>query len=252
MHIAVLPTQPIEDSAHRVGDAAGQQPHQAGQGDGLEHGVGRQHHAPAHADVADHGEHRVLFQVNGGKDNRHEGDRPHHAEQRPAPRGIGRPDGAQHDGRIGACDKQIDGAVVQHLHHLLGHFGQQAMVHAGHGVEKHHGYAVYHAAHNGPWIALEDGGNQAQHQRGDAERAAHDMRHHVEDLFSAGVIRQLAVFQAGPFHAYLPGLTAPQALLLDVFPGSVVGAGVGLGVGSGVGSGVGVTGGVACGSITSA
>ena len=252
MHVAVFPAQAIENSAHRISDAACQQPDQAGNGDCLEHRVRRQHHAPAHADVADHGKHGVLLQINGGKDDRHDRNGPHPSEQRPAPGGIAGPDGAQRDGRIGTRDKQVDGTVVQHLHHLFGHFRQQSVIYAGHGVEKHHGHTVYHAAYDGPGIALQDGGNQAQHQCDNPECAAHNMRYHVEDLFSTGVIRQLPVFQAGPFHACLPRLNAPQALLLDVFPGSVVGAGVGLGVGSGVGSGVGVTGGVACGSITSA
>ena len=63
-------------------------------------------------------------------------------QKAPADNGIHRHKAYQQDRGVGACDQKIDGAVVDDLHDLLAHVGEQTMVYAGHTVQCDHGKAV--------------------------------------------------------------------------------------------------------------
>ena len=59
----------IEHGADGVGHTTQYQEDGAAQADGLGHGLPGHHHAPAHGQVADHGEHLEALHVDGGEDD---------------------------------------------------------------------------------------------------------------------------------------------------------------------------------------
>ena len=195
MHVPVLFPHAIEYRTDGIRDAAQQQQHGAAGGEHLHRGADKEDDAPAHGQETDHGKDFVPVQVNGRQGDGHGGASPHDPENHP---GVDRIPGAQrgqHDGGIGTGNQKIDGAVVDHLENLFGHFRAQAVVDAGHGVQQDHGGAVDGAADHPPDTAVDSGHDHAQHQRGNGERPSHDVGHHVEDLFAFGIVWQDTVPQ---------------------------------------------------------
>ena len=81
VHPFLLLAQAIEDGTYGVGNAASQKQQESGQGEHLKCLLGEGDDCPAHANVADHGEHAVFLQVNGGEGGGQGGHGPFKAEQ---------------------------------------------------------------------------------------------------------------------------------------------------------------------------
>ena len=159
--------QSVEDGADGISDAAQKQQQKSRQSHGF-HGLFREgNHRPAHADVADHGKDAVLFEINGrqraGQNRQH----PFKAEQPPAQRRMGGPDGGQHHGGIGAADQKVDGAVIDDLHHLFAHAGLQTVVDAGNGEHGDEGGAVDGTADDAVIILIQGRLDNAGQQHND-------------------------------------------------------------------------------------
>lgn len=135
VHIAMFPSQSVQHRSHRVGNAAGEQPPQSRRRDRLNGGLCRHNDTPTHTDIADHGQRRVFFEVNGGEGAAECCTTPHHPEQHPRPDRVVRAKRTQGDRSVGAADEQVYGTVVDHLHHLFADRRVQAVVHAGHGIQ---------------------------------------------------------------------------------------------------------------------
>ena len=200
VHPPFLRADAVEHRAHGVGDAAEEQQQKARLG---EHLVGLHHkgkNGPPKADIADHGQHIVLLQIDGGEGGGDGGHDPLKDEQTPADFRVHRADGGKgHDG-VGAGDEKIDGAVVHHLHHLLAHAGLHAVVHAGHGVQGHHAHAVNGRGHDAVDIVAQGCKYHAQHQGRDGQAAAHNVGDGVHPFFAPGVVGQHPVAELGSFH----------------------------------------------------
>jgi len=145
----------VKDRAYRVGDATVKQQiktvicqHMTDLGQKGEYG-------PAHADVADHGEDIIFFQINGSQRHSQSGEYPFKEEKTPTDSWIYRPQGRQHHRRVRAGNEQIDGAVIQHLQHLLGCAGTHSVVDTGEGVETYHADPVDHGADDSVGVAVE-------------------------------------------------------------------------------------------------
>lgn len=119
VHPAVALSQTVEHRADGIDDAAGEDPQQSGEGDSGQGGLQGNDDTPAHADVADHAQRGILFQINGGEGGAQSGKPPDQGEQRPAPAGVYGTDGGEDHRRIGPGDQKIDGAVIQYLQDLF-------------------------------------------------------------------------------------------------------------------------------------
>ena len=87
VHITMLSTDAVHDSANRVGYAACKKVHKSIKRDGFNSGFGSEYNAPAHTDVAYHREAGVFFQVDGREGHRKRRQPPHKPENKPRPQG---------------------------------------------------------------------------------------------------------------------------------------------------------------------
>ena len=196
----------VEDGADRVGDATQKQEHEAGGAD-IPGGLAPEgEDGPAHADVADHGKHPVGVKIDGGEHGCQNGHGPLKAEEPPAQLGVDGTDGRQGHHRVGSADQEIDGAVINDLHHLFAHARLQPVVDAGYAVQGNHAAAEYGGGHNAVDILPQGGEGHAQAKGRHAHGAAHDMGDGIHDFFPGGVVGQRAVCQLCSFHhkAFLP------------------------------------------------
>ena len=131
--------------------------------------------------------------INGGQGGSHSYHGPFKGEQPPAQCRVGRADGGQGNHGVGACDEEIDGAVVNDLHNFFAHGGLQAVIHAGNGKHGDHTGAVNCGGDDAVHVAVEGGKDDTQGQGHHAHRTAHNVGHHIHDLFAPGVIRKHAV-----------------------------------------------------------
>lgn len=154
MHVAMLLADAVENSADRVGNAAKQEPEEPGEGDRFNGSLGGEQNAPAHSNVAAHGEFGVFFEVDRGKDGRQCRAAPNDAENDPSPSGGNGTDRGKEDGSVRSRDQEVNGAVIQHLKYLFGKSRVQAVVDAGGGVKQDQGRAVDGASNNAPDIAV--------------------------------------------------------------------------------------------------
>ena len=205
MHPLPALAQSVQNGADRVGNAAQQQKQKTREGQRLHRLLRKEDDRPAHADIADHGKDPVFLQVNGRQGRGQRYHAPLKAEQHPGKDRVLRTDGGQQNHGVGSRDEEINGAVVDHLHHLFAKRWLQTVVDAGNGKHGDHGAAVNSGGDDAPRITVESGKNDAQRQRHDAYSAADDVGDHVHDLFAPAVIRELAVGQFRSFHfGFLP------------------------------------------------
>lgn len=189
----------VENGADCVGDATQKQEQEAGGADIQGGDAPEGEDGPAHADVANHGEHPELPQVDGGEGAGDGGQNPLQRQEAPAQGGISGQEGADENGGVGAGDEGIDGAVVNDLHDLFPHPRVKPVVHAGHGVKGDEGQTVNQHPQNGQGGGTGDGAHKPQHQRQHAEAAACDVGDHIHQLLSPGVVGKKPLGQGNAF-----------------------------------------------------
>ena len=113
----------VEYRTDGVGDAAQQEKQEAGQGQHLQGLTGKGNDSPPKADIADHGNDIVFLQVNGSEGGSKSCHCPLEDEQAPAKCRIPGAESGQYDDGVGPRNEEIDGAVVNDLHHFLSHAG---------------------------------------------------------------------------------------------------------------------------------
>ena len=200
MHPAQLGTQPIQNGAYRIGDAAGQQKQKSSVGECFIYQFCKRNNPPAHSDVADHGENSVFFQVNRGQRNGQSGQYPFKEKQSPSHiRGfVG--DYTKHKGSIGAGNQKIDGAVIYDLHDLLAGAGPQAMIYTGHGVKGDQRNPVDYAGDDVCGIPGNCGLDDTQDKGNDTQCTADDMCDHIHNFFALCIVGEKAVTELCTFH----------------------------------------------------
>ena len=149
VHPPLFAADAVEHSADGVGDTTGQHPVESGQGERFNGHGQEENDAPAHKNVADHGEYIVLMQIDGGQCYGHGGQDPLECQDAPTQPGVTLSQNGQCDDGVGAGNEEINGTVIHHLHHLFAGAGFHAVVYAGHGVKCDHAHAVDHGADNG-------------------------------------------------------------------------------------------------------
>lgn len=190
MHIFMLLSDAVENRAYRIRDTAAEQPEQPAE---VERGYRRSDcycNAPAHADIARHRELLILFEVDGGKGRSKRRKAPYNTEYRPCPAGVIASDRDKQDRRIAAAYQKIYRAVVEHLKNALSHTIVQTVIDARHRIENNERCTVQCAADNAPCVAPDRSKHNAQHERGYSERAADDVRDHIEYLLALCIARQ--------------------------------------------------------------
>ena len=154
------------------------------------HGLPGHHHAPAHSQVADHGEHLEAIHVDGGEDDTDDRSTPDHAEQRPTHLRIDAAQSAERQGSVAAGNEQVDGAVIQHAQHLLAqHHGTQAMVDTGDRVEQDHGCAKDRTSDHAHRVMPPCRSDHAEHRSHDAQRHTGCMGSHIKNFFPSCIVR---------------------------------------------------------------
>ena len=108
-------------------------------------------------------------------------------------------DGAEGDDGIASGDEKIDGAVVQHLHHLLGHGGLQSVVDAGDAVQHDQAGAVDGGSQNLDGTVEHHGLPDAEDQGDHTADAAQNVGDGVGDLLPETVAGQDPVLQLHTF-----------------------------------------------------
>ena len=134
MNVSPLLAKPIQDSSHRIRNTARKTPEQAAKRNCFHRGLCRKQNTPAHSDIADHRKLGVFFEVDRRQRCRHCRKSPHDAKQDPTPCRRGGTNAAKQNGRIGAPDEKIDGAMVDDLHHLFAGSLMQSVIDAGNGI----------------------------------------------------------------------------------------------------------------------
>ena len=185
--------QAVEHGADGVGNASQKQQHKAGNREHLYGLLCKGNNGPAHADIADHGEDTVLFQVDGRQYRGQHRQRPLKAEEAPAQGRVQRTEGGQQHRGVGAADEEVNGAVVDDLHDLLAHAGLQSVVHAGNGEHGNEGGAVDGAADDAPVVLVQCRPHHAGQQYHNPQSSAHNVGNHVHELFSPGVVGKMPV-----------------------------------------------------------
>ena len=200
VHIAVLLPYPVKHGADRIGHTARQQEQKAFKRDRFKQRFHRKHDAPAHAEIADHREFGVLFEVDRRKDRRKRRHAPHYTEEHPCRCGGNLADGREQNRRIRAGDQKVNCAVVDDLQHLFRRGRTQGMIHARHRVECDKRHTVDRAADNAPDAMMPRTRDNAGEERKNAECRTHNVRYVVENLLSLRVGREDAVGKLGSFH----------------------------------------------------
>ena len=193
MHPLLAGADTIEHSADGIGNAAEEQQQKSRQGQNLQNLLPEGDYRPAHADVADHGKTFVFFQVDTSKS----GCNGHHApledQQSPGKLRVDGPQSRQHDHRVGAGNEEINGAVVDDLHHPLAHIGLQAMVYAGDGKHGDDAGAIDGRCNNAPDVTMQCCPDHKQDQPDNTQSAANYGGDHIHDLLTPGVVGKLSV-----------------------------------------------------------
>lgn len=161
MHVAMLLADAVKNRADRVGNATEQEPEEPGEGDRFNGGFCGKQDAPAHSNVAAHGEFGVFFEVDRGKDGRQCRASPNDAENDPSPSGGNGTDRGKEDGSVRSRDQEVNGAVIQHLKYLFGKSRMQSVIDAGCCVKQDQGCAVDGTADHTPHVSVQSGKQDA-------------------------------------------------------------------------------------------
>ena len=162
------PLQGVQHAAHGVQDAPRQQPGHAPHPQGQPQGVDGENGQPAHGDIYGGGDGPGAVDPGQAHGQPRDGQRPHHAEQRPAP---GPPQGDEAHRGVGPGDEEIDGGVVQFAQGDASlHRGVDAVVQGGRSVQRRHGQPVDGEGDNFPHVA---GPGRAYDQHGSGQHAQH-------------------------------------------------------------------------------
>jgi hypothetical protein len=81
------------------------------------------------------------------------------------------------------------------------------VVDAGHGIKSRHAESVNKGAENAAEATFPQGFSKAEQQCQYTDATAHDMGHHVHDLFTFGVVREFPIPQLDSFHFVTTFLT---------------------------------------------
>ena len=115
VHPVLLGTDTIQNSSDGVSNTSGQKHEESRLGQNFQGLREKEDDTPPHTDIADHGKDIVFLQIDGRQGDGHRKQTPLCCQQSPANQGIHRNKCGQQDGRIGACDQEVDRAVVNDL-----------------------------------------------------------------------------------------------------------------------------------------
>ena len=155
-----------EDHAQGIGDAAGDQQDEPRLGELLDQHRRGEHDQPAHQQIDAHAQGAEAFRPAQLEEDAAQRERPDDGEQRPAGRAA-KID--QQEGRIGAGDQQIDGAVIQQLEGIFQAWVTDTVIERRGRIQHHQGQAVEADADDLPGV---DFGSEAGH---------HDQHDHADE-----------------------------------------------------------------------
>ena len=221
MDVTMLFSDSVEDSANGISDTASQKQNESGQGNGSDGDFCGKDNAPTHADITDHGELGILFEIDRRERDRHGSKSPYKPEDRPSPNGGYGTNGREQNWGIGASDQKVDGAMVKYLHHFFRHRMLQPVVNAGTGVKDDHRSTVNCASDNAPNVLVQCGKNHAKHCGDYTKSATHNVGDHIKNFFASGIVRQRAVNQFCSCHkivllSYMYNSIAHKATKINV------------------------------------
>ena len=194
MENAVHPPQFLaQTEQHRtdgIGDATCQQPIKTLRGH-YRHCLGQEKdNAPTHKDITNHRKNLVLTQIYGGQRYSQSSQTPFHNQKSPGDLRKNGEKTGNHNGGVGAGDEKIDGAVVNHLHNLLGSVCPQTVIDAGHCVNSNHRYTVDDSADeiNGAKVTCRQ---QTEDAAEYGQTTADNMGYHIHNFFACGIVGEL-------------------------------------------------------------
>ena len=176
----------VENHPGGVGDAAGQDQPEAHLVQFSGQFPGGEQDQPAHGQVNAHPHQFETVPVHGLQTDADQRQCPDHRKQDPA--GLAAQI-HQQEGRVGAGDQPIDGAVIEHLEHRPPFRVTQAVVQGAGAVEQNQAGTENTETDHFPGVALQAGGNNQYHRAGDTQGGADAVRQAVQPFFQNRVIR---------------------------------------------------------------